>query len=153
MTAPTDRAEVRKLAAAIEEALTQTEEPPTAFRDETDPPRFGPAPPVPQPGRPPMSQKAVDDSVRMLCGSALTLAVGGAGTGLLWASGHANPYVVAAICAGPPALALAFSRVVRRFREAVAAAPAEQHHHYTGTVHQDLRTSHTSGVWARTNNQ
>jgi hypothetical protein len=88
----------------------------------------------------------------MLAGSVLTATVGAAGSAVLWASGHADPVVCAIVFGAPAGLVLAISRLVRR---AGQAAPAEVHHHYTGTVHQDQRTTHTStrGVWARTNNQ
>lgn len=146
-----DRDQAQRLIEAVNEALTV----PTSYRDDTPVPAYGPTPPVPQPGRPPMSQKATDTSALMLSGSVLTLATGAAATGILWASGHADPTVVACICAAPPALLLALSRVVKRFKETVEAAPPVIHQHYTGPVHQDHRTTSTTtrGVWAKTNNQ
>lgn len=131
---------------------------PTFYKDDTKPPAIGPTPPVTQPGRPPMSQRAVDLNTTILTSSVLTVALGGAVTGILWASGHADPTVVGAIAAAPAALAipiLALSRLVKRGKEAVEAMPSVVHHHYTGTVHQDARTvnSNTRGIWASTRNQ
>jgi hypothetical protein len=124
----------------------------TSYRDQTPVPRYGDAPPVPQPGRPPMSSKAVDDTARMLGASVLIAVSGGSTAGILWASGYANPAVVALVFGAPTALALAIGRVMKRAKE---AAPAEIHQHYTGTVYQDQRHTHSStrGVWAKTNNQ
>lgn len=148
-TPQSDEAARRLLDEAFDDATV-----PPRHRDDSPTPRYGDAPPVAQPGRPPMSQKATDDSVRMLCASVLTLAVGGAGTGLLWASGHADPTVMAVVCAAPPALVLAVSRVVRRLRETAEAAPPEHHHHYSGPVYQDhsRTSSKTTGLIARTRN-
>jgi acetylornithine deacetylase/succinyl-diaminopimelate desuccinylase-like protein len=122
----------------------------TSYRDQTPVPRYGDAPPVPQPGRPPMSSKAVDDTARMLGASVLIAVSGGSTTAVLWASGYANPTVVALVFGAPTALALALGRVMKRVKE---ATPDVHHHHYTG--HVDQRTVHTktTGVWARTNNQ
>jgi hypothetical protein len=125
---------------------------PTNFRDDTPIPQYGATPPVPQPGRPPMSSKAVDDTARMLGASVLIAVSGGSTAGILWASGYANPAVVALVFGAPTALALAIGRFMKRAKE---AAPAEIHQHYTGTVYQDQRHTHSStrGVWAKTNNQ
>lgn len=151
MTAPADRVEARRLVAAVEEALAEAT--PTSYRDDTKPPLVGDALPVAQPGLPPMSQRATDASALMLSGSVLTVAVGGAATAVLWASGNADPVVIGLVAGAPPAFMLALSRVFRRAKETVEAAPAEHHHHYSGPVHQDQRTSRTNGVWAKTNNK
>lgn len=133
---------------AVEDALRT----PTSYRDDSPVPHVGTASPVEQPGRPAMSGKAVDDTARMLSASVLIAVTGGSGTALLWASGYANPTVVALVFGAPTALALAFGRVMKRARE---ATPPEIHNHYTGDVYQDQRNVHTStrGVWAKTNNQ
>jgi hypothetical protein len=124
----------------------------TSYRDQTPVPRYGDAPPVPQPGRPPMSSKAVDDTARMLGASVLIAASGGSTTAILWASGYANPAVVALVFGAPTALALAIGRVMKRVKEAV---PAEIHQTYTGTVYQDQRNINTTtrGLFPRTSNQ
>ncbi|MFD7995499.1 hypothetical protein [Streptomyces mexicanus] len=142
------------LAAAVEAIYAQ----PTSYRDPTPIPAIGPTPPVPQPGRPPMSQKAVDDSTRMISAGFLTICAGGAASGVLYFSGHADPTVVATICAAPAALAipiLALSRLIKKAKETLEAAPPVIHQHYEGTVHQDHRTMNTQtrGIWATTHNQ
>jgi hypothetical protein len=126
---------------------------PTSFRDETPVPQYGTTPPVVQPGRPPMSQSAVDASTMMLSGSVLTAVVGGSVTAVLWASGTADPVVVGFICAAPAALAVPVLAVGRMLRRAKEATPDVHHHHYTGHVDQRTVQTKTSGVWARTNNQ
>ncbi|WP_308056982.1 hypothetical protein [Streptomyces scabiei] len=139
-----DYAEARRLLAALDQI-------PTSFRDETPVPPVGSALPVPQPGRPPMSQKATDASALMLSAGVASLPLGAAVTGVLWASGAADPAVVGMICGAPAALVLALSRLVRGVKQ---AAP-DVHHHYTGDVHQDYSQVNTTtrGVWARTRNQ
>lgn len=133
--------------AAVNDALQKT-----FHRDDSPLPAHGPTPPVPQPGRPPMSSKAVDDSVRMLSASVVIAVSGGSATAVLWASGYANPAVVALVFGAPTALVLALGRLAKR---AKAVLPDEHHHHYTGPVYQDQHNVHTSthGVWARTTNQ
>jgi hypothetical protein len=124
----------------------------TSYRDPTPLPAVGPTPPIPQPGRPPMSQRATDASALMLSGSVLTATLGGSATDILWASGHADPAVVATVFGAPAFLALAISRVLKRAKDVV---PPEIHHHYEGPVYQDQRNvhSHTRGVWAKNTNQ
>jgi hypothetical protein len=124
----------------------------TSYRDPAPLPAVGSTPPVPQPGRPPMSQRATDASVLMLSGSVLTATLGGSATAILWASGHADPAVVATVFGAPAFLALAISRVLKRAKDAM---PEQHHHHYEGPVYQDQRNvhSHTRGVWAKTTNQ
>ena len=117
--------------AAVRDAIRQT-----SFRDDTPLPVVGDTPPVPQPGRPPMSQKATDASALMLSASVLTVAVGGSASLVLWASGLADPTVCAIVFGAPAGLVLALGRLVKRAGEAV---PAEHHHHYNGPVHQDQR--------------
>jgi hypothetical protein len=131
---------------------------PTFYKDATKPPAIGPTPPVPQPGRPPMSQRAVDLNTTILSSSVLTAVLGGSTTAVLWASGHANPTVVGLIVAAPAVLAipvLALSRLVKRAKETVEATPPVIHQHYNGTVIHDERTLNTQnrGIWASTRNQ
>lgn len=164
---PADRAEVQKLAAAVEAVLVaemkkvaRTDDP--SVPSWADGPQIGTAPAVAQPGRPPMSQRAVDLNTTLLSVSVVIVAAGGASSAFLWASEHANATVIAWVCgcvvAVPVVLALpvlALKALVKGAKEAVEAAPAEVHHHYSGPVHQDQRNVHTrtSGVWAKTNNQ
>ncbi|MFC9916338.1 hypothetical protein [Streptomyces sp. NPDC127197] len=124
----------------------------TRFADPTPVPSVGTTPPVPQYGRPPMSQRATDASGLILATGVASLPVGIAATGILWASGQADPVVIGCICAAPTTLVLALSRLLRRGREVVEAAPPVHHHHYDGTVVQDHSTvtTTTKGVIART---
>jgi hypothetical protein len=98
-----------------------------------------------------MSQRAVDLNTTILTSSVLTAVVGGSATSILWASGHADPTVVAIVFGAPTALVLALGRLVKR---AKGVLPEEHHHHYDGPVYQDQRNVHTStrGVWAKTTN-
>jgi hypothetical protein len=151
---PTDRAEVQKLANAVEVALAEALATPTRYRDDTPVPVVGTTPPVAQPGRPPMSQKATDASALMLSAGASSLLLGGAASLVLLASGQADPVVVACFCGAPPAFLLAMGSLVKRVKEAAKETlPDVHHHHYTGKVVQHHRTTnnHTRGVWAKTN--
>lgn len=135
--------------AAVRDTIRQT-----SFRDETPVPAIGNALPVPQPGRPPMSEKATDDSVRMIAAGFLTLCAGGAVSGVLYFSGQADPTVIGMMAAVPAGLAvpiLALSRLVKRVKETTT----ETHHHYNGTVVQDQSQINTTtrGLWAHTRNQ
>lgn len=123
---------------------------PTSYRDTTPVPTVGTALPVAQPGRPPMSAKAVDDTARMLGASVLVATSGGAATAILWASGHANPAVVGMVFGAPTALVLALGRLAKRARP-----EPDVHHHYEGPVYQDQRNQQnkTTAVWARNTNQ
>lgn len=151
---PTVNDQADRLIAAVNDALTT----PTRYRDHTPLPAIGAALPVDQPGRPPMSQRAVDRNTTILTSSVLTLAAGTATTGILWASGHADPTVIGLMAAIPAGLAvpvLALSRLVKRVKDTVEAAPPVHHHHYEGSVVQDHRSVNTTtrGLWANTRNQ
>lgn len=132
-----------QLISAVDQAMT-------TYHDPTPVPRYGSTPPVPQPGRPPMSQRATDVSALMLSGSVLTVTLGGSATAILWASGHADPAVVATVFGAPAFLALAIARVLKRAKD---AAPDVHHHHYKGPVQQQYTQNNTRGVWARTDNR
>lgn len=149
---PTDRAEVQKLASAVEEALVEGMK--TFHRDPSPVPLIGAAPPVAQPGRPPMSQSAVDASTMMLSGGVATVLVGGAASLVMIASGYADPTVCAIVFGSPAALILALSRLARRAKEVVEVAPPQHHHYYNGDVYQTQShtTNNTRGVWAKTIN-
>lgn len=148
---PADRAEVTKLALAVEEALAEAM--PTRHHDDSPLPPYGPTPPVPQPGVPPMSQQATDiGRAAVFCGLA-TVPPGLIAIGVMVASEHANPTVIGMICAAPAALAVPILAIARLIRGAGEALPAEHHHHYNGPVDQRTTHSSTRGVWAKTNNQ
>lgn len=147
----TDQA--HQLINAVEEAFAARQA--TAYRDDTPLPTTGPTPPVAQPGRPPMSQKATDASTLMLTGGAATLMVGGGASLVMLASGHADPAVCAIAFGAPTVLVLAIARLVGKAKTVVEAAPAPVHHHYNGNVTVDQRSLHTQtrGVIAHTRNQ
>ena len=151
-----DRDRIRRLMAAVDEIGIAT---PTAVRVEDpsipsfkDGPRVGDAPPVDQPGRPPMSPRANDASVMMIAGGFLSLCLGAAVSAVLHFSGGANEIVVITLCAAPPATFLAIGRLLKRAKQVV---PAEIHNHYNGDVHQDQRSvqSRNTGVWVKNTNE
>ncbi|MFE9337748.1 hypothetical protein [Streptomyces sp. NPDC007063] len=156
MNAPADRTE-QELGAAVNQAmmeeLAKSARTPMSYRDDSPLPSVGTAPPVPQPGRPPMSQRATDVSGVMLAAGAASLPVGGSLALVLYAVGQADPVSLAIAGGAPVALVLAVGSLLRSAGRARRDAHTEHHHHYTGTVHQDQRHSHNRGVWARTNNQ
>ncbi|MCY0959966.1 hypothetical protein [Streptomyces sp. H27-H5] len=143
--------EADRLIAAVNEALAT----PTAYRDPTPIPAVGPTPPVAQPGRPPMSQRATDASAFMLAAGAATVPPGLIAIGLLVASDYANPTVIAMICAAPAVIAVPVLAIARLLARAKEVMPAEQHNYYSGPVHQENRTvnAETRGLFAKTINR
>lgn len=139
-----DRENIRRLMAAVDEI-------PTSFRDDSPVPTVGTTPPVPQPGRPPMSSKATDDSVRMIAFGGMTLMTCAGGGIVMVTSGYADPVVIGMICAAPAAVALPIFALARLLRG--ARPQPDVHHHYNGTVHQQTTHSSNRGVWARTDNR
>ncbi|MFF8422944.1 hypothetical protein [Streptomyces sp. NPDC015680] len=137
--------------AAVEDALRT----PTFHRDDTPLPVVGTTPPVPQPGRPPMSQRATDVSALMLTGGAATVMVGGTASLVMLASGYADPTICAIVFGAPAVMVLAISRLVGKAKAVAEAAPAPVHHHYNGSVTVDQRSinTQTRGVIANTRNQ
>ena len=127
---------------------------PTAYRDDTLPDKstIGTTPPVPQPGIPPMSSKAVDDAVRMLAAGAASLPIGGMTALILHILGTVDPAQLAIGAGAPTVLVLAIARLLKRAKDVV---PQEIHNHYEGPVYQDQRHQHskTTAVWAKNTNQ
>ncbi|MEV7282903.1 hypothetical protein [Streptomyces sp. NPDC093111] len=125
----------------------------TSYRDPAPVPAYGDALPVAQPGRPPMTQRATDASVVMLAAGAGTLMAGtGAGVAL-WALAGVDPVTLALAVGAPVAVVAALTRLVRRAGQAAQqAAPVTHHHHYTGPVRQEHRTTSQTarGLIART---
>ncbi|MFJ7525157.1 hypothetical protein ACIQ1S_09540 [Streptomyces griseus] len=123
----------------------------TYHRDETPLPVVGSAPPVEQPGRPAMSQRATDTSVLMLAGGFTTVMVSGSAAGLMYFSQFADPVACAIVLGAPVALVMAVSRLVAKAR---SAAPQPVTNHFHGNVHHDTRnvTSTTRGVIANNRN-
>ncbi|WP_331757628.1 hypothetical protein OG209_40810 (plasmid) [Streptomyces sp. NBC_01383] len=133
----------------IEEAYA----PPTSYRDDS-PSYHVPAPPVAQPGRPPMSQKATDASALMLTGSVAALSLSGGTSLVLYMLGQVDPVTLAIGASAPVALFLAAGSLLRSAGRAKAdAAPITHTHHYTGPVtnHTQVHTS-TKGMFGRTHN-
>ncbi|MGA5220904.1 hypothetical protein ACPCAE_33210 [Streptomyces cinereoruber] len=127
---------------------------PTSYRDETPAPAYGPTPPVAQPGRPPMSQKATDASALMLSGSVAALSVGGATSLVLYTLGQVDPVTLAVGAAGPVALVLAVGSLIRSAGRAKQDMHTEHHHHYNGSVRQETTnvSSTTKGLFAKNRN-
>lgn len=125
---------------------------PTSYRDDSPLPAYGITPPVPQPGIPPMSSKAVDDAVRMLSAGVASLPIGGMTALILHVLGTVDPAQLAIGAAAPTVLVLAVARLLRRFRDVI---PPEIHHHYEGPVYQDQRNVQNKniGAWVKTTNQ
>ncbi|MCX4816734.1 hypothetical protein OG601_47300 [Streptomyces sp. NBC_01239] len=151
---PTDRAEVTKLAAAVEEALA-TVVPTHVRHDDPSVPTWqegghiGTAAPVPQPGIPPMSARTTEISRAVMYCSMATVPPGLIAVAVMVASEHANPTVIGMICAAPAAVAIPILALARLIRRAGEAAPAEIHQTYTGNVHQETRITHTRAVWSK----
>lgn len=150
--------ETAEAARLIEEALSETAPTATAHRDST-PPRPTGAQPVPQPGRPPMSQRATDHASVVLAYGIASVPAGGALAGVLWALSRVDPAVLALAGLAPVGLVGAvgvvgkmLSRSAREVAEVLP--PAEVHHHHGGPTyidHTEVRTV-TRGL-GRTVNQ
>ncbi|WP_406380783.1 hypothetical protein [Streptomyces sp. NBC_01618] len=124
----------------------------TSYKDVAPLPTTGDAMPWPQPGRPPMSQKATDVSALMLAGGVASLPIGAATSLVLWSLGQVDPINLAIGAGAPVALVLAVAAVVRRLQG--VNLHTENHHHYTGTVRQETTnvSTTTKGMFARTRN-
>lgn len=146
-------ADAHHLIEAVEDVYRPATAVPTAYRDASPLPAVGTAPPVPQPGRPPMSQQATDISGVMLAAGIASVPVAGSVSLVMWTIGQIDPLVVGIVSGAPVALLAVLSRVLKGVQQAREAAPPTHHHHYTGTVVQDRTTvtSHTRGLIARTN--
>lgn len=149
----TDRTTAREQAEAILAELDGIAA--TAYRDLTPTPTIGAAEPVPQPGRPPMSQKATDASALMLAAGVASLPIGGATSLVLYTLGHVDPAALAIGAAAPVALVLAVGSLIRAASRGVQGIGAEHHHHYAGPVHQEHRSvsTETRGLFAKTINK
>ena len=148
----TDEAAAAEAKRIIREAM-QEESAPTSYRDDRPLPVTGDAPPVAQPGIPPMSQRTTEIARAVMYSSLATVPPGLIAVAILVASEHANPTVIGMICAAPAAIAapiLALARLMRRTGEAL---PAEHHHHYSGPVQQHHQHVHSqSRLWGKTTN-
>jgi hypothetical protein len=136
------REQAQHLIDAVNDALAT----PTHYRDDTPLPVVGTAPPVAQPGRPPMSQRATDTSVMMLAGAGSVSMVSLSAGVLMYLSQYADPIVCGIVFGAPTTVVLALARLVGR---AKAAAPDVHHHTYLGTVDQRTVNTDARGVWAK----
>jgi hypothetical protein len=144
-----DEAAAAEAKRIIREAL-QEEPARTSYRDDRPLPVTGTAPPVAQPGRPPMSQRATDASALMLSGGVASLLVGGSASLVMLASGYADPVVCGIVTGAPAVLVLTLSRLARRAKEVVEAVPPVIHQTYTGNVQQHSQTVHSqSRLWGK----
>ena len=141
LTDQTAKDNARLLMNAVDEALADRA---TFHRDDSPLPTYGTAPPVAQPGRPPMSQKATDASALMLSGGAATFLVGGTASLLMLASGHADPVVCAVVLGAPTVLVVALSRLLKTAKDTVSG---DTHHHYSGTVQQTNQHLQQTNSW------
>jgi hypothetical protein len=114
--------------------------------------RHGTAPAAQKPERPAMSQKATDDSVRMIAFGGMSLMVCAGGGIVMVASDFADPTVIGVSLGGLTALILAVGRLLGR---AKGVLPDEIHQTYTGTVYQDQRNvqNKNTGVWVKNTNE
>ncbi|MGW9440642.1 hypothetical protein [Streptomyces sp. NPDC055607] len=110
------------------------------YRDDTPLPCVGTTPPVAQPGRPPMSQRATDITGIMTAAGLSSVPLSLSACALLWTAGQLDPLTLGLFVGSPVALTLAISRVLRRAKDTVAAAPPVHHHHYNREVHQETTT-------------
>lgn len=126
----------------------------TFYKDVSPVPTTGYAPPVPQSGRAPMSQRATDISGIMLATGLASMPISGGISLVMWTVGQVNPVVVGIVCVAPVAFLGVLSRVFKGAKEVVEAAPPVIHQHYVGDVHQDHRihSTKTTGLVAQTKN-
>lgn len=123
---------------------------PTAYRDQTPVPQYGTAPPVAQPGRPPMSQRATDISGVMLAGSVASVPLGGMTCLVLYTLDQVDPVSLTIGASAPVAFVLAIAALLRR---AKGVLPEEHHHHYSGPVYEQHRTTNSRSIWNKNINK
>jgi hypothetical protein len=143
--------DAERLIDAVNEAL----QPATAYRDPSSVPAVGATPPITQPGRPPMSQKATDASMLMLAAGAASLPIGGMTSLVLYTLGGVDPITLAIGATAPVALVIAVSALIRAASRGMQGIGAEHHHHYNGPVSQKTHTvtTQTRGLFAKTINK
>lgn len=124
----------------------------TRYRDDTELPETGDAMPVTQPGRPPMSQRAVDHSRIVLAYGAASLPIGGVLSLILHTAANMTTTQLLTIGAAPVGVVIAIGVAARMIgsavREGAEALPREQHDHYEGnvTVHRTELHTRTRGL-------
>jgi hypothetical protein len=151
--------EAYESARLIETAFSDTTPTVTRYRDPMPAEETG-AQPVPQPGRPPMSQQATDHASLVLAYGIASVPVGGAISGVLWTLSHVDPVVLTIAGLAPIGLVSAVGVVGkvlgRATKEAAEAMPRseEHHHHHHGPTYVQRTDVHSSNRWfGRTVNQ
>jgi hypothetical protein len=158
---PTDRAEIQKLANAVEEALTK--EMRTSYRDDSsdlpswrDGSRIGNTPPVQQPDSRIAPQWAVGIAVASVGVGAGATGLGCAawllfkGLSLVSVPGLERfALIVIAPFAGAAMVVTAIGAAIGKARTTITTI----HNHNSGPVDQREIHTKTTGVWAKTNNQ
>lgn len=111
----------------------------TRHLDPTPVPAHGTAAPHPQPGRPPMSQKATDHASLVLAYSLGSLPVGGALSLVLWSLSSVDATTLAVAAAAPAGLVttigLTARMIGRAVRDSAAALPDTTVHQHTGPTY------------------
>lgn len=148
-----DRATARQQAEAILAELDDITA--TAYRDPSPLPPVGDTPPVPQPGRPPMSQRATDASALMLAAGISAIPLGAATSLVLYTLGNVDPTALAIGAAAPVAFIFAVGALIRTATRGLQGLHIETHHHYNGPVQQQHHTVNTAtrGLFAKTINK
>jgi hypothetical protein len=125
---------------------------PTAYRDDTAVPAYGPTPAVAQPDSrriPAWASGIAVASIGVGAGATgIGCAVWLAMKGLSMATLN-GVLMIAAPFAGVALVAVVIGGLLRSLR----GVHTETHHHYTGPVDQRTVHSKTTGLWARTNNE
>lgn len=118
---------------------------------------FPAAQPVPQPGRPPMSQGATDRCVLMLTASVASIPIGGMTSLVLYTLGGVDPVTIGLAAGGITTVIVAVAGLIRSAARSVAAAapPGDTVNHYHGSVTQENRAvaTETRGLFAKTINK
>ena len=142
MNAPTDRETPEQFIAKVEQV----------FANQT----YDPSP-VPQPGRPPMSQRATDASVLMLSAGAASIPIGGMTALVLHTLGGVNPVAIGLAAGGTATVLVAAAGLIRSATRSVAAtAPqGDTINHIHGNVRHEHHTvtTQTRGLFAKTINE
>jgi hypothetical protein len=126
---------------------------PTSYRDHRQPPAYGTAPPVPQPGIPPQSKAAVDYAVRVLSTGVATAMASGGLAGVLLASQVADPVVCGIVFGAPIGLTIPIAALSVALKRWKTAAPRPTINQYNGPVYQQTTHTENRGVWAKNINR
>jgi hypothetical protein len=156
LTHPTDPgritpAEAVEAARLLAEAYSSTAPVATRYRDLAPAPRTGDAVPIPQPGRPPMSQKATDHASLVLAYSIGSLPAGAALSLVLWSLSNLSPATLAIAATAPAALVITVgitARMIgRAVRDGATALPTTTVHHHSGPTYLQHTEVHADTRW------